>query len=1362
MADFSGIWVSLNDKCWPLLEKLRLDGIFERFNLPPLLFPLAIIIIIILLALSLSGPGAPAPSCGDNICGADEDSTICPYDCPSPPPATKKLTINFDRSPECQLTVKLSDSNGVSKGSQRSSNRMVEFDGVDFNSFSLAIEGPYGQVQTTSTLDFSESAIDVILLSNICQTPVAPQGTLRLSIKDAATNLPLNGVSISIAETQGGQIIEYKYRDQLVNNFRDFTVPHSKTYTIYATKQGYNAKSEDVFVSAGQPTSKSISLELSQPAAPATGDLEVCVKNGTESVNEGLIMVQELSGGNYAVTGDLSNVDPTTEPTFSGCYVFNNIPSGKVVTASVTGAPSGCIPAVADPPSLAIQGGQRSLIEVSLNCTTAEQAYLKIKVIGHDGEVLTQNATITLWTAEASLVPGTGIANSLSIGSGGYTEEVTVSSHVPLYAWVRGLPSGYLDYKSLTFSLIGGEHRALDITLNYTDPMQYSSNFTFSGVSVPRYLSKGQVFTAMVNSILFGSTVLNDNTATVTASVGGIDCTTTYTNFWSFGCKAPAQTGEYNLVIRAEYNNRFGTYSLPVEVREYSGNLTALVITPILGAHGEPPLTLYYDITLNGVPISSLTDQNMDLVYIDSPDAYPGNATMLSYDAERGYWKLAADVPYKGDYQMEMFVETSSNGLFYNTTNTVGFTATSNSEYLRANVYVSSSILGLHETFEVEVELEFRDRTAYGLDIFELYLDGVFHTLLWDDVTRIYRLTLSTSSQESCSDKIRFLIQDEEVTSPMEIYVIDTSGSRTGSCPLSRSGACSDIEEVRKCFIDYKSRTAAYSSAQITTCVKAGCGSNPLRECPTTNKGDLDLSCQIGESDIEMFSEYLQTVTSPADRDSLAECLDMDNDGDVDDDDLTCLNNMEALKWYGDSQGDYSGNNCTEYSMHGGFCFDIDVDSQVPGDVYKDVKINSEDEAIMSKIIAAAAAGVTPAQDLLDIADFNQDGRINYIDMDCLKRFFVVDFETGDVIPTETPIPVSCFNIFNLDCNNFRGDLNIDGVISLTDLIIMRFIVDGVLQIQSNMTPCADIDNNDLVNEYDLQCLESYFTDQEYWLACLGCENNLPEAAVYPVEICNDGWDNDCDGLRDDEDPRCDCSAATPCAMRWDSDGGTVIGINDSNYKICADLGEGYGWHTPTEINESCNESSQWNTTYMCGGDTLYTCVYLYESGFKYPNTATGNGSFGWLEGNGNIGPLGVTSDCDDEDFPSCASGWFSVGTSEGEECGSDWDKYCDGQYKHCRNCRFDYDFCRSLTCASSGETLNETVSHDYSVCRGITGGAGEAACILSGSLSAYLVCQDTHTYIGPASGWCDTSYAETCPSAGACMGLWNTTSSSD
>ena len=122
--DIGAIWESLNDKCWPLLEALHISSFFDKYNIPPLLLPIAVILLIVILIVAMSSGGAPATKCGDDICSRpSENETSCAADCPLQVTEEKgaDVLVRFDETPKCQLSVELYNAGETKLSSQKSS-----------------------------------------------------------------------------------------------------------------------------------------------------------------------------------------------------------------------------------------------------------------------------------------------------------------------------------------------------------------------------------------------------------------------------------------------------------------------------------------------------------------------------------------------------------------------------------------------------------------------------------------------------------------------------------------------------------------------------------------------------------------------------------------------------------------------------------------------------------------------------------------------------------------------------------------------------------------------------------------------------------------------------------------------------------------------------------------------------------------------------------------------------------------------------------------------------------------------------------------------------------------------------------------
>jgi hypothetical protein len=161
---------------------------------------------------------------------------------------------------------------------------------------------------------------------------------------------------------------------------------------------------------------------------------------------------------------------------------------------------------------------------------------------------------------------------------------------------------------------------------------------------------------------------------------------------------------------------------------------------------------------------------------------------------------------------------------------------------------------------------------------------------------------------------------------------------------------------------------------------------------------------------------------------------------------------------------------------------------------------------------------------------------------------------------------------------------------------------------------CADVDDDGVMTENDLQCLDAWDTPAKA-TACVGCESAIGNS-YYAYEICNDGYDNNCDGQKDVEtydnilnsvigsipagvENLCSCTANTPCEMIRQQSEGNPTTYSEGDISRClslSDLHSGeYRWYGPNQWE--CNSLRAANAaTLRCNGNQ-FTCV---EEGGTY------------------------------------------------------------------------------------------------------------------------------------------------------------------
>jgi hypothetical protein len=1259
MVSLSGIWNSINDKSWTLLDwmedrKIPIGRFFDDHNIPPVLFPLLIIAIILILILLLFGAGGPVETpaeCGDGMCNQNETFLTCPEDCKTNGGGGNEVKVKLVGSVPCEVTAKLYDTSATLLRSQSGQGNDFTFTGITADNVKLVLSGPTGKTQSTPYQPLREGAniISVNFDTQLCDGSPVSKGTLRLVVKDGSTGSLLNGASVTITRNSGSSTIETLVNLVNVDGTKDFELPASKEYVVYVEKSGYRSydgSNEEVFISPGKLASKVVTLVFIDPIPPIiTGDVEVCVLDAAGNpLEEGFVSLY-TSSGTYLLNGDLKRAS-------RGCLVFK-VDGGSEVYATLNIPPSGCSTVRSN--NTYVVAEMKTTLTLISNCEAV--AYVKVKVYDSDRDVVTQNTTITVFANETQL-PGNGRSGALAMGDGGYTEEISVPANIPIYA--LAVLEGYNDTQSDEYELDPNEHKSIKIYLNRTgeEPMPQLYNFSFQGVSAPERVRAGSEFAVRMNEVSYGTTILNGTVGTVTIDLNNVQCTVNYTDGWDGVCTAPNATGEYDLNIIARYEGHSDTHSLPIGVFKI-GPTGRLTLAQKTQTDTDPPIKLDFEIKLNGNPVASLTESSVDYEFIHGGEAYSiGKPTTLSKVAGKDLFTTVADVPFKGDYRTHIYIETVVNGTIYNGTFQTEFRTLKASENLKYTIILSEQILGRSETFRVDAMLEFKGEPIEGLDFFQVLLGGVKYDMVWDEDH--YTLPLTAPDADCGIYEMNFRVAGQPGAPPQKIYVVDITGAKASLCPLDRGSACSNNMHVKKCVYDYKTEVSTHAEPAIMACVEGGCPVVPDLECPGTNKGDLDGDYVLSQDDVDIIGDYANYINLQSERNRFVDCADMDGDGDVDEDDMECVVKVEAKEWYGET-----GHGSPTVSMDGGYCFLIDPSDAIPGDLDGDDDLDADDADKLGKIIGMIAKGVSPhtvtPDDgvIIEAADFNRDDAIDDTDLECLQAFRKVDWDNANAL-SGTLIPVECFNILGLECRGTKGDLDGDGAINNRDLLIARLLKEGYIEgelVGSGGTPvkdCADIDGDHAVTDADIQCLLNYIADpqSEDWLICINCTENTPPLA-YGEEICNDGYDNNCDGLEDEEDPRCICNPETPCHMKFDLDGGASPGVADGNYKVCRQVswvGGKYDWYKEEQL--------------VC---TLeHNCGVVRCPGRYLLCSSPGGGQGKWYNVPHVFGHVFPQGDCN-EKCSGAPEGYYLPCEDQWDNlCEDGWNNDCDVKFKDC------------------------------------------------------------------------------------------------
>ena len=632
---------------------------------------------------------------------------------------------------------------------------------------------------------------------------------------------------------------------------------------------------------------------------------------------------------------------------------------------------------------------------------------------------------------------------------------------------------------------------------------------------------------------------------------------------------APGKTGTYNVIIRATHEGKTETFPLQLIVNNTPYELDGLTVEPIYPLPRRPPIELKYDIKLNDSYDFEMLHNNLILYFASGRSLLKSEEGALTLSSD-GYWYANVSVPFKGDYKAVVSVVVGKEGKQYGGDFVTHFSSDQPSPDLLLRHSLEKKILTPSESFEVFLEAEFEGAPLQYLEIFKANLYGSLKDLTWDRQDQAYDATFTAPTDEGVY-LMSIYAEGQEMLIQDKVYVAEVAKAKSLRCPLAVDSptGCDDMKDVRKCVYDYKSDMITVTEAQLIECFEAVTGGLIYGSiiCNENWKGDFDGDENMDEGDLEILENMILPLTQSARKEYL-DCADYDLDGDVDEEDLECLTNVVAGKWFGDENG--------------GICFDAVYDSalkcDLDGDEFIDrgssgsgesaKKAPKKDSGILEKIVEAADNGIEIPMEILETCDFNQDRKLNLEDQNCMKHFSGMDLDNPETLLSGRTIPDKCMKIYQLDnCQGVKGDINGDLEINALDEILIMMI--EAKQIASYDMECADVNKDGRITTEDILCIKSYITgERDKYFICIGCDENLPTQYRHEAEICNDGYDNNCDGLVDRTSTgggdMCSCNENTPCWYVYDADGGGSPGIDDGNVKVCRKVSwAGSGSTTP-------------------------------------------------------------------------------------------------------------------------------------------------------------------------------------------------------
>lgn len=513
---------SINDRCWAMLDwlwdrNIPIGAVFEKYGLPPILFPL-MIILVVLLALWALSPTAPSADCGNFLCDEPiENCTSCPEDCgvcdiPITPPRDGLIVgVDITGSITDNINVMLYDNDDNVLASESGRKNLFEFTGISPQVIRASVICPNGKSQTSRPRTVSEanSVITMIPPDDCFQTvsnintgePVQTHGSVVVSVYDAVDREPIDATVTAIRVSDGLS----EESSSTSNGRASLNLRSNNMYYLTASASGYlsfNGQNERFYMIAGDTVSKNIILEpMPEPVAPY-GTLTVCAQSDSGSLRSGTITIVE-QGGTELASAQLTPAD-------GGCISFE-IDSGKSATARAGALPAGCVASAPQGPITIQPDSQQSLL-LDVDCG-GDVAYVKVIIHNREGDLLTSDSIVTLWNAEeGEQLTGSAEDGSLSLGGAGYTEEITVPANVQIQAKAAGVPQGYVDTVSAPHAFTPGEHGTIDILLAEISRGQ----FNFNGASIIYTpATPGRPVHVFVEDIVFNETTLTDTNSDV-------------------------------------------------------------------------------------------------------------------------------------------------------------------------------------------------------------------------------------------------------------------------------------------------------------------------------------------------------------------------------------------------------------------------------------------------------------------------------------------------------------------------------------------------------------------------------------------------------------------------------------------------------------------------------------------------------------------------------------------------------------------------------------------------------------------------------------------------------------------------------
>jgi len=1157
--------MTLEDTLWDVLDALHLGEFFDEHNIPPIVFPIAVIAVIALIFFLFFMPAGGPPTlqdvCGDGICGANETTASCPDDCPPPQPTTKNIRVSISGAQNCNtFTVSLKDQSGTTIGTKTDqSARVVTFTSVSAKNVYAEVSSAQSQTSavTSDTISTeSKTTIGVVMPNDYCQASITPtqKGSIFVTITDQQTGQDVDA-TVALFDTDGTPIGGVQY----MNGQGTFTDLEPNTYYyLTATAKGYNSyngQSDPMYVQPGNQANKQIQLVTSMIPAGAKGKLEVCVKGDNQPIeSSGELGVYDLEGQLKAV-GNLKDCPLFRgEATSKGCYIFT-LDAGQQYYTGISRAPSGCTAGSDRLGPILIEENQQKTVFINLTCDFTGS--IRARVRGLNNIVLTDSCTVELYYKN-----GARIRTMEVDSSGNYTEYVEMRDGDKVYIYAKNPPAGYIATKSSTVTITAGENKTVEISLNVPPPPLPNMTIINAALSA-NVMQRNQTFNVTADAVMLSDTALMPTSGVSVICrpswAPNTQITANYTNnHWVCLMRTPMALGQKTVTIEAT----------KVKANPASEALTLFVFnTTVQGclrisldtrhtATRTSPVSLYFNITqINGTtwkPADNLDDL---YVQVDFKGKFIINYTRLQRVVP-GLYLAQFAVPFKGgDYHYNAFASMVANNNMC-----LGFAQgkfrTLAGEPGSITCSVSPQILSPGDSVNMTAAFALNGAPIGNQDLrVTVYgrAEEATTPMVWDVTSERYELetTALRPSSPECAYTVKcWSYDDANVTSNATLYAVngDATGVDSSNCPVNVYD-CSSLSQARACYKFYLEGPIADNYDAAVQCAENGmpaCISQQTGQCYQA----LRLKVRGVSTTKTNTTDFLYYRLTGAPNCASAP--------------------LTALPPYTSPLP--TGQDVT-YQM---------MDITVPGGSSPGVR---EQSSFSSNLVTVAINPTTrtlSASACCDVAcgtrgDLNNDGLIDGNDIPYMREVMTTISILGQ---SPSPGGDECF------------DVNNDGYITSEDLQCLSMVIGGTDP--ANCPQCAP--------------------DSTSW---------NPDS----LEVCSDGRDNNCDGQTDSDtfdriansyysfpgagpklEDICSCTSHTPCTMLSSISGMSLNNPTEENVKRCVSINNGpYQWANSLEWQCTTLKTG---ATLMCGGNTKYVCqqsggvwewVMMGRTGETYP-----------------------------------------------------------------------------------------------------------------------------------------------------------------